>query len=52
MKDSRLKTAVQVVIFALIGAAILYFMWQSLGEAYAEDCAEKNIPVKATASKM
>jgi len=38
MQESKLKTALNVIIFALIGAAILYFMWQSQGKAYAEEC--------------
>lgn len=44
MKDSKLKIAAQVVLFALVGVAILYFMWQSLGAAYSEECATKGIP--------
>ena len=39
MQQSKLKTALNVIVFALIGAAILYFMWQSQGEAYKAECA-------------
>lgn len=42
-EESRWRTAIQVVLFALLGAAILYFMWQAQGSAYAEDCALRGI---------
>jgi len=43
MQESKSKVAIQVIIFALIGAAILYFMWQGQGAAYAEECKMKGI---------
>ena len=46
MQESKLKTALNVIIFAVIGAAILYFMWQSQGRAYTEECALKDIPAE------
>ena len=46
MNDSKIKLAFQVVIFALLGVAILYFMWQSLGTAYADECSLKGIPAE------
>jgi len=44
VQESKLKTAIQVIIFAVLGAAILYFMWQGQGAAYAEECALQEIP--------
>ena len=44
MQESKLKTFLQVIFFAIIGAAILYFMWQSQGSAYAEDCTLRGVP--------
>lgn len=38
MNKTHLKTGIQVVLFAVIGALILYFMWQGQGRAYAEEC--------------
>jgi len=44
VRESNLKTFLQVLVFTIIGAAILYFMWQSQGSAYTEDCALRDIP--------
>lgn len=44
MTKANLKIAFQVVLFALLGVLILYFLWQSLGQSYADECATKGIP--------
>ncbi len=43
MQNSKIKTLSQVLVFTLIGAAILYFMWQSQGVAYADECTLKGL---------
>ncbi len=44
MATKNLKIVLQVGIFALIGFTILYFLWQSLGNQYMEECRLNNIP--------
>ena len=44
MQESKLKTFIQVLVFTIIGSAILYFMWQSQGVAYADQCALEGVP--------